>query len=49
VGSTDRTQIKCRAAGFRLVCEVRDHELQMVVVAVGTLKSNAGSCQADQR
>jgi mRNA interferase RelE/StbE len=34
-GSSNRTKIKLRAAGYRLVYEVRDHELLVLVVAVG--------------
>lgn len=34
-GHVDRYKIKLRSAGFRLVYEVRDAELVVVVIAVG--------------
>jgi len=34
-GAANRYKIKLRASGFRLVYEVRDRELVVVVVAVG--------------
>jgi mRNA interferase RelE/StbE len=48
-GSFNRYKIKLRAAGYRLVCQVRDHELLVLVVAVGKRKSRAVYRQADQR
>ena len=48
-GSTDRTTIKLLAAGFRLVYDVRDRELLVLVVAVGKRERNAVDRQADQR
>jgi mRNA interferase RelE/StbE len=48
-GSTDRYKIKLRAAGFRLVYEVRDHQLLVLVVAVGKRERNAVYRQAAQR
>lgn len=48
-GSRDRYKIKLRAAGFRLVYEVRDHEVLVLVVAVGKRERNAVYRQADQR
>ncbi len=48
-GSINRYRIKLRAAGFRLVYEVRDHELLVLVVAVGKRERNAVYRQADQR
>lgn len=48
-GSTDRYKIKLRAAGFRLVYEVRDQELLVLVVAVGKRERNAAYRKADQR
>ncbi|TVS07494.1 MAG: type II toxin-antitoxin system RelE/ParE family toxin [Cyanobium sp. PLM2.Bin73] len=48
-GSSDRYKIKLRAAGFRLVYEVRDHEVLVLVVAVGKRERNAVYRQADQR
>lgn len=35
-GSANRYKIKLRTAGFRLVYEVRDSELVVIVIAVGT-------------
>lgn len=40
---------KLRAAGFRLVYEVRDCEVLVLVVAVGKRERNAVYRQADQR
>lgn len=40
-GHTDRFKIKLRSAGFRLVYEVRDQQLIVVVVAVGKRERNA--------
>ena len=34
-GHADRYKIKLRALGYRLVYEVRDHQVLVVVVAVG--------------
>jgi mRNA interferase RelE/StbE len=34
-GAKERYKIKLRNAGFRLIYEVRDHELVVLVVAVG--------------
>lgn len=48
-GSFNRTKIKLRAAGYRLVYQVRDHELLVLVVAAGKRKSRAVYRQADQR
>ena len=48
-GSSNRYKIKLRAAGFRLVNEVRDRELLVLVVAVGKRVLNAVDRQADQR
>ena len=48
-GSRDRYTIKLRSAGFRLVYEVRDHELLVLVVAVGKRERNAVYQQTDQR
>jgi mRNA interferase RelE/StbE len=47
-GSSNRTKIKLRAAGYRLVDGVRDHELLALVVAVGKRQRKAGCQQADQ-
>jgi mRNA interferase RelE/StbE len=40
-GQKDRYKIKLRSAGFRLVYEVRDRQLVVVVVAVGKRERNA--------
>jgi len=48
-GSRDRYKIKLRAAGFRLVYEVRDREVLVLVVAVGKRERHAVYRQADQR
>ncbi len=48
-GSSNRYKIKLRAAGFRLVYEVRDHEVLVLIVAVGKRERNAVYRQADQR
>ena len=48
-GSTHRYKIKLLAAGFRLIYEVRDRELLVLVVAVGKRERKAVYRQADQR
>jgi mRNA interferase RelE/StbE len=48
-GSSNRYKIKLRAAGFRLVHEVRDREVLVLVVAVGKRERNAVHRQADPR
>jgi len=40
-GQQDRYKIKLRSVGYRLVYEVRDNELIVVVVAVGKRERNA--------
>ena len=40
-GQTDRYKIKLRSVGYRLVYEVRDAVLLVVVVAVGKRERNA--------
>lgn len=40
-GQKDRYKIKLHSAGFRLVYEVRDKQLIVVVVAVGKRERNA--------
>lgn len=40
-GQKDRYKIKLRSAGFRLVYEVRDRQLIVVVVAVGKRERSA--------
>ena len=39
-GSKERYKIKLRTAGYRLVYEVRDREMLVVVVAVGKREGN---------
>ena len=48
-GQKDRYKIKLRNVGYRLVYEVRDHELIVVVVAVGKRERNAVYKAAAQR
>ena len=40
-GATNRYKIKLRSAGWRLVYEVRDAEIVVVVIAVGKRERNA--------
>jgi mRNA interferase RelE/StbE len=40
-GHADRYRIKLRSAGYRLVYEVRDSEVVVIVVAVGKRERNA--------
>jgi mRNA interferase RelE/StbE len=40
-GQRDRYKIKLRNAGYRLVCEVRDAELIVLVIALGRRDRNA--------
>jgi mRNA interferase RelE/StbE len=47
LGTSDRTTIKLRSAGFRLVYELRDREV--LVVAIGKRGRSAVYRQADQR
>jgi mRNA interferase RelE/StbE len=48
-GHKDRYKIKLRSRGFRLVYEVRDTELVVVVVAVGKRERDAVYRAADRR
>jgi len=48
-GSTNRYKIKLRAAGFRLIYEVRDQQVLVLILAVGKRDRNAAYHQADQR
>jgi mRNA interferase RelE/StbE len=48
-GSSGRYKIKHRSAGFRLIDEVRDRDVLVLVVAVGKRERKAGCQQADQR
>jgi mRNA interferase RelE/StbE len=48
-GQKDRFKIKLRSAGYRLVYEVRDTELVVVVVAIGKRERNAAYKSAARR
>lgn len=48
-GQKDRFKIKLRNAGYRLVYEVRDTKLVVVVVAVGKRERNAAYKAAAKR
>ena len=48
-GIREQFKNKLRAAGFRLLYEVQDRELLVLVVAVGKRERNAVYRQADQR
>lgn len=49
IGSRDRYKIKLRSAGYRLVYEVRDSVLVVLVVAVGRRDRSAVYRAAEQR
>ena len=48
-GHADRYKIKLRSAGYRLVYEVRDRQLVVLVVAVGRRERNAVYLAAARR
>lgn len=48
-GSKDRYKIKLRGVGYRLVYEVRDEQLVIIVVAVGKRERNEIYRAADRR
>ena len=48
-GSKDRYKIKLRSIGYRLVYEVRDEQLLVVVVAVGKRERGAIYANAEKR
>lgn len=48
-GHPDRYKIKLRSAGYRLVYEVRDKEVVVVVIAVGKRERNAVYMAAAKR
>jgi mRNA interferase RelE/StbE len=48
-GSRNRYKIKLRQAGYRLVYEVRDKQLIVLVVAVGKRERNAAYKAAERR
>ncbi|MFT0532958.1 type II toxin-antitoxin system RelE family toxin [Castellaniella hirudinis] len=47
-GHADRYKIKLKSSGYRLVCEVRDAEV-VVVVVIGKRERNAVYAVADKR
>jgi mRNA interferase RelE/StbE len=49
IGHPDRYKIKLRSLGYRLVYEVRDSQMIMVVVAVGKRERNAVYKTAEAR
>ena len=48
-GAKERYKIKLRNAGYRLVYQVKDHELLVLVVAVGKRERNEVYKTADRR
>lgn len=48
-GHRDRYKIKLRSLGYRLVYEVRDSELIVIVVAIGKRERNAVYKAAEKR
>ena len=48
-GAKDRYRIKLRSAGYRLVYEVRDAQLIVLVVAIGRRDKNAAYRDAEDR
>ena len=48
-GHPDRYKIKLRSLGYRLVYEVRDQELVVLVIAIGKRDRNAVYNSAEQR
>lgn len=48
-GHKDRYKIKLHSVGYRLVYEVRDNELIVIVIAVGKRERNAVYNVADKR
>lgn len=48
-GHPDRYKVKLRSIGYRLVYEVRDQQLLVVVIAVGKRERNAVYKAADKR
>jgi mRNA interferase RelE/StbE len=47
--SIDRYKIKLKSVGYRLVYEVRDKEIVVLVVAIGKRDRNAVYLAADKR
>ncbi|MBD0414436.1 type II toxin-antitoxin system RelE family toxin [Oryzicola mucosus] len=48
-GSTDRYKIKLRGPGYRLVYEVRDSEILVLVIAVGKRERGEAHKTAERR
>ncbi|MCE8018894.1 type II toxin-antitoxin system RelE/ParE family toxin [Halomonas sp. MCCC 1A11036] len=48
-GSKNRYKLKLRSAGFRLVYEVRDQELVVLVIAVGKRERNDVYLKSNRR
>ena len=48
-GHPDRYKVKLRSIGYRLVYEVRDQQLLVVVIAIGKRERNAVYKAADKR
>jgi mRNA interferase RelE/StbE len=48
-GHKDRYKIKLRSVGYRLVYEVRDNELIVIIVAIGKRERNAAYEAAAKR
>jgi len=48
-GSTNRHKIKLHAAGFRLIDELRDQKVLVLVMAVDKRDRNAAYLHVDQR
>ena len=48
-GHPDRYKIKLRSVGYRLIYEVRDQQLLIVVISVGKRDRNAVYRAADER
>lgn len=48
-GHADRYKIKLKSSGYRLVYEVRDHEVVVLVIAVGKRERNAVYAAASRR
>ncbi len=48
-GARDRYKIKLRGVGYRLVYEVRDNELVVLVIAIGKRERNAAYKTAARR
>jgi mRNA interferase RelE/StbE len=48
-GSTTRYKIKLRAAGYRLVYQVNDQQVTVLVIAVGRRDKNRVYREADRR